>query len=192
MRPIALIVDRDADTRRMYADYLEFASWDSEEATDGRAGLVKALTRYHDVISTDTRLSFISGYELCRILKRDRITAAIPIVVVTGDAYESDIRRARLAGADAVLVKPCLPDALVRELNRQLTNDTTMSTTIARVRGQPFAKVTRSPQSCPSCRRTLMYLDCADAPREFGYYICGGDCGTFGYHRHVPRQPGRS
>ena len=77
MLPIALIVDRDADTRSMYADYLRLESRDSEEAADGRDAFVKALTRRHDVIVTETRLRFISGYDLCRLLKHHRTTAGI-------------------------------------------------------------------------------------------------------------------
>ena len=45
----------------------------------------------------------------------------IPIVVVTGDAFEADVRRAVAAGADAVLTKPCLPDHLGREIKRLMT-----------------------------------------------------------------------
>ena len=45
MQPIALIVDRDADTRCMYAEYLKFTSWRSEQAADGRDAFIKALTR---------------------------------------------------------------------------------------------------------------------------------------------------
>jgi hypothetical protein len=39
---------------------------------------------------------------------------------VTGDAYEEDVARANRAGADAVLIKPCLPNALLIEIRRLL------------------------------------------------------------------------
>jgi DNA-binding response OmpR family regulator len=119
-QPTALIVDSDADTRGMYAEYLQYAAWDSEDAADGRAALIKALIKPHDVIVTAARLQFISGYDLCRMLKHAQATATTPIVFVTGDAFKADIKRAREAGADIVLAKPCLPDRLLFELNRQL------------------------------------------------------------------------
>jgi DNA-binding NarL/FixJ family response regulator len=42
-------------------------------------------------------------------------------VVVTGDAFGTAIERAQHAGADAVLVKPCLPERLAHEISRVLS-----------------------------------------------------------------------
>jgi CheY-like chemotaxis protein len=119
-RPLALIVDRDGDTRKMYAEYLALSKWLIEEAEDGREALAKAITRQPDVIVTETRLPGIDGFELCTLLRRDDATRTIPIVVVTGDAFESDVTRAQHAGADVVLVKPCLPETLLAEIHRVL------------------------------------------------------------------------
>ena len=118
--PLALLIDRDADTRQMYAEFLRATSCEIEEAEDGREGLVKALTRHPDIIVTETRLAGINGFELCRLLRLDSVTHDIPIVVVTGDAFDADVKRAQAAGADAVLIKPCLPDALASEIRRAL------------------------------------------------------------------------
>src|SRR6187200_1597205 len=98
--PVALIVERDEDTRRMYIEYLQFASWEGEEAADGRAALSMALARHHDVIVMANRLEFISGHDLCWMLKHERATATTPIVFVTGDGFQTDVVRARQAGAD--------------------------------------------------------------------------------------------
>src|SRR5262245_36945321 len=110
-RPVAvLLVDRDDDTLEMYTEFLRRAGWDVDEARDGREALAKAIATRSDVIVTATRLSGISGLDLCKILKRDPATAAIPVIFVTGDAGELDIRRTLAAGASRVLIKPCLPD----------------------------------------------------------------------------------
>jgi CheY-like chemotaxis protein len=114
----ALLVDRDDDTRRMYSEYLRVHAFIIEQATDGREALAKALARHHDVIVTETRLSGIDGYQLCGLLRRDEATAATPIVVITGEAYASDIDRAYRAGATVVLTKPCLPEVLWAEICR--------------------------------------------------------------------------
>jgi CheY-like chemotaxis protein len=115
---LALLVDYDDDTRQMYAEYLRRAACEIEEATDGREGLAKAISRRPSVVVTETRLPGINGFELCRLLRRDVITQSIPLVVVTGSGYASDIEHARLAGADIVLLKPCLPEILLREIRR--------------------------------------------------------------------------
>ena len=117
---LALLVDRDEDTRSLYAEYLRDAHCDIEEAADGREALAKAIARRPSVIITETLLPGISGLELCSLLRGDSLTQSIPIIVVTGAAYPSDLARARQAGADAVLVKPCLPETLMLEIRRVL------------------------------------------------------------------------
>src|SRR5438128_3379079 len=100
----------------MYSEYLKQAHCDTDEAADGRDALAKAIARRPDVIVTETRLPGIDGFELCEILRRDTITRTIPIVVVTADGIPSSTERARTLGADAVLIKPCLPEVLLGEI----------------------------------------------------------------------------
>jgi DNA-binding response OmpR family regulator len=118
---LALLVDRDDDTRRMYAEFLRTASWTVEQAADGREALAKAISLRPGIVITETRLPGISGFDLCDLLRQDNLTSGTPIVVVTGDAYPSDLERAHAAGADAVLIKPCLPDRLAVEIKRVLS-----------------------------------------------------------------------
>lgn len=118
----ALLVDRDADTRHMYAEFLRQSACEIDEAEDGREALAKAIARRPDVIVTETRLAGIDGFDLCRLLRDDPTTCDIPILVVTGDAFEGDRVRAQRAGADAVLVKPCLPERLAAEVQQLLAH----------------------------------------------------------------------
>lgn len=118
--PRLLLADRDADSRRLYAEYLLLASFVIEEAEDGREALAKAISRQPDIVVAEAWLPFISGFELCRLLRRDQATSTIPIVVVTGGSIESDARLAKGAGADVVLSKPCLPETLLIEIDQLL------------------------------------------------------------------------
>jgi CheY-like chemotaxis protein len=104
----------------MYAEFLKHSSVEIDEAEDGREALAKVLSRHPDIVITETRLPGITGFELCNLLRTDPATRDIPIVFVTGDAFDGDVRRAETVGADAVLIKPCMPDALLSELNRLL------------------------------------------------------------------------
>ena len=116
----ALLADADDDTRMMYAQCLRVARYDVDEAVDGREALAKALAHKPNIFVTEMRLPGISGLDLCWLLRRDALTAALPILVITTDAYEINVQRLYDAGASAVLVKPCLPDALVTEINELL------------------------------------------------------------------------
>src|SRR5258706_4300735 len=115
---VALLVDRDADTRAMYAECLRGSHYDVDAAEDGREALAKALDTHPDVVVTETRLPGMDGFALCTLLRQDAATSDIPVVFVTADAFEDDVRRARAAGAESVLIKPCLPEELLGEVRR--------------------------------------------------------------------------
>jgi two-component system chemotaxis response regulator CheY len=114
-----LIVDPDADTRSLYRAFVQLAGGDVVEASDGRDALVKALMHPPALVMTETRLPIIDGFALCEGLRRDVMTRAVPILVVTGDTGPAVLERARTAGADATLVKPSL-DAVLSEIRRLL------------------------------------------------------------------------
>ena len=79
--------------------------------------LDRALEILPDAILTDLHIPGIDGYELTRRLKSDPRTRAIPVLAVTGYApFTQDPSRAHRAGCDAVLPKPCDPDALASTL----------------------------------------------------------------------------
>jgi CheY-like chemotaxis protein len=118
--PLALLADRDADTRMMYGEYLGRAGYEIDEAEDGREALAKAFAYLPSVIVTEIRLPGMSGIDLCKLLRSDPLTSPIPIVVVAADAFAQDITGAEAAGADVVLVKPCLPERLASEIDRIL------------------------------------------------------------------------
>jgi two-component system, cell cycle response regulator DivK len=140
----ALLADRDDDTRRLYGAFLRSLSIDVDEASDGREALAKALARPYDVVVADTRLPGINGYELCQLLRRDVATKATPIIVVTAEAFATNIERARKAGADQVLVKPCLPDQLLMEMRRVVGRSKELRQQSQQIRERLAAQVTRS------------------------------------------------
>src|SRR6185436_7729673 len=115
---VALIADRDAETRRIYAEFLALSDCRIEQAEDGREALAKVFSRQPDVVITETHLPGINGFELCALLRQDSATRSIPIVVVTGDSVAADVQRAETAGADAVLAKPCHAETLFAEIQR--------------------------------------------------------------------------
>ena len=118
--PIALLVDRDPETRFLYAEGLRHHGWSVDEAGDGPSALAKALTILPDVIVTETRLPGFDGLSLCGLLQRDVSTTGTPVIFVTGDAVATDIEHCHEAGASRVLTKPCLPDELFAAMHALL------------------------------------------------------------------------
>jgi DNA-binding response OmpR family regulator len=112
-----LLVEDDRDTREMYALFLQHAGCDVAQAHNGNQAFSKAIDGAPDVIVTDLALPGIDGFELCRRLKSDERTHDVPVIALTGRFMTiDDIRRARHEGCDAVLIKPCLPETLLSEI----------------------------------------------------------------------------
>ena len=154
--PLALIVDRDADTRRLYAEYLRLAACVVEEAEDGREALAKAISHQPDVIITETRLPGMSGLELCDLLRSDASTRNIPIVIVTADAFH--VPREKMPAADAVLFKPCLPESVLAEIYRLLDRSIELNDETRSIHEKMSGQLTDAHETIPDsvCRRTIL------------------------------------
>ena len=118
--PLVLIVDDYQDAREMYAEYLEFSGFRVAQARNGLEAVEQAIALRPDVILMDLSLPIMDGWEATRRLKEDARTHAIPVVALTGHALDGHSREAREAGCEAYVTKPCLPDALLREVRRVL------------------------------------------------------------------------
>lgn len=119
-QPLILVVDDFEDGREMYASYLRFSGYRVDEAADGYQALEKAFAHLPDIILMDLSLPGIDGWQATRKLKNDERTSKIPVVALTGHALEAHSRRAKEAGCDAFIVKPCMPMDLLNEIRRIL------------------------------------------------------------------------
>jgi two-component system cell cycle response regulator DivK len=117
---LVLVVEDYQDAREMYAAYLQFSGYEVAEATDGAQAIEKTLELMPDIILMDLALPKMDGWEATRRLKSDVRTKHIPIVALTGHALAGHAEGARQAGCDSFVTKPCLPDALVAEIERML------------------------------------------------------------------------
>ncbi len=117
---LVLVVEDYQDAREMYAAYLQFSGYAVAEAVDGVQAIEKTLELMPDIILMDLALPRMDGWEATLWLKSDSRTKHIPIVALTGHALSVHAERARQAGCDAFVTKPCLPDALVSEIQRML------------------------------------------------------------------------
>ena len=119
--PLVLVVEDYQDAREMYAAYLQFSGYRVAEAANGLEALDKTRELMPDIILMDLALPKMDGWEATRRLKADERTRHIPIVALTGHALAGHAEGARQAGCDAFVTKPCLPDALVTEIERMLS-----------------------------------------------------------------------
>ena len=120
-----LIVEDDFETRMLYSEVLARDGFRIDQAHNGHQALEKAFKSPPDLIFTDIAVPGIDGIELCRRIRADERTRMIPLLAITGYGDRRYPDRARLAGADRVLTKPCDPALLVSEARRLLARSIT-------------------------------------------------------------------
>ncbi len=99
-----LIIEDDSAILRGLADNCRFAGYEVETAVDGEEGLIKALDVHPDLILLDIMLPKINGYEICRLIRKEKLD--VPIIMLTAKGEESDIVRGLNMGADDYVTKP--------------------------------------------------------------------------------------
>ena len=119
-QPFVLVADDDRDTRELYRACFDMSGYRTAEAGTGSQAIVSAVEIVPDVLLTDYVLPDVDGLTIARRLKADGRTAAIRILMITGYASPELERQAAATGVDRVLVKPCLPQAVMREVSRTL------------------------------------------------------------------------
>ena len=120
-RPIILLVEDHADTRAMYAEFLS-AAFEVRQAPDGVAALRSMGERRPDLIVTDLSLPGLDGFELVSRVRADDALRHIPIICLSGYGGHLYEERARNAGCDRLVQKPCLPDKLLTMADELLRN----------------------------------------------------------------------
>lgn len=121
-RPRVLLVDDSTEHRDLYAMMLEdFAR--VVTASRGEDALAMAGAAPPDAIILDVMMPGLDGWRVCERLRANPITAHIPIVLLTSLDTGDMPARARRAGANAVLTKPCPVERLVLTLNASMHPD---------------------------------------------------------------------
>jgi DNA-binding response OmpR family regulator len=102
--PTILVVDDDPEVADMLRLGLEQHTFAVTVAHDGAGALSHTQTQHFDLILLDVRMPGLNGFAVLHTLRAAGTDARI--IVLSADGGAADQRRARLAGADAYLVKP--------------------------------------------------------------------------------------
>ena len=115
-----LIVDDEAAIREMVVMALEMAGYQCLEAAGAKEAHSLVVDSRPDLILLDWMLPDVSGIELARRLKRDQLTAEIPIIMLTAKGEEDHKIQGLETGADDYITKPFSPRELVARLKAVL------------------------------------------------------------------------
>jgi DNA-binding response OmpR family regulator len=115
-----LVVEDDPDIAQLVLHYLGKAGFAAETVSSGREALISIAARPPDLLVLDLMLPHVDGLEICRVARSNDATAAIPIIMLTARAEESDRIVGLELGADDYLAKPFSPNELVARVRALL------------------------------------------------------------------------
>lgn len=119
--PLVLIVDDFEDNRAMYVEYLQFQGFRVAEAMNGEEAVARTRELLPAVVVMDLSLPVMDGWEATRRLKADPKTKHIVVIALTGHAEAAHAKKARDAGCDDFVPKPCLPEQLATKVREYVS-----------------------------------------------------------------------
>jgi two-component system, chemotaxis family, response regulator PixH len=111
-----LIVEDSPSELELMSHYLQESGYNVIKASGAKEGIEKALEQKPDVIVTDVVMPGMSGFELCRSLKRNPVTAKVPIVICSSKNQAIDRLWAMKQGASEYITKPYTRELLLRAI----------------------------------------------------------------------------
>jgi two-component system cell cycle response regulator DivK len=115
-----LIVDDYPDALDIWAIFLRLCGYRVSTASDGAEAIEQAERLLPDLVVLDLELPQVSGFDVAKRLRSNPQTQSIPLIAATGYSHINQLERARAAGFDQIVIKPCDPDQLVEEIERLL------------------------------------------------------------------------
>lgn len=111
-----LVVDDSASSRYATSRALRAAGFNTVEAAGGAEAL--ELVEFVSAVVLDVHLPDLLGFEVCRLLRSHAVTASLPVIYVSAVyVTEEDKEGGMRTGADAYMVAPVDPQALVAKLD---------------------------------------------------------------------------
>jgi len=184
-----LVIDDDADLRRLATMRLQMAGYEVLEAADGEAGLMALRAERVPVILLDLMMPKVHGYAVCQEIRSDPDLKDTYIIAASAKRYPVDIKKAMEMGANAYLIKPYEMEELLEKTCEAFTTLETLAeeaeknafTFLLRFWGTRGSIATPGPKtlryggntSCIEVRRgqRIFMLDCGTGAREMGLAI---------------------
>ncbi|MBE5808139.1 MAG: response regulator [Clostridiales bacterium] len=122
-RSILLVEDNDINAEIASMILGQFGM-DVERAENGLVAVEKAKAGRFDAVLMDIQMPVMNGYEATRAIRalEEKRYRSIPIIAISANAYDEDVRDCLAAGMDAHIAKPFDPQELIRLMKREIHN----------------------------------------------------------------------
>ncbi len=118
--PRILVAEDDPDISGLVRHYLERDGFSVDVTASGKDVVPRMRELPADLVVLDLMLPGVDGLTVCRALRADPATAAVPIIMLTAKAAESDRIAGLELGADDYITKPFSPKELVARVRAML------------------------------------------------------------------------
>ena len=117
-----LLVEDEISFRTIYQDMLDSGGFQVLAAADGEAGLQMALSQKPDLVLLDLNLPKLHGFEVLKSIRADNSTNDMPVIILTVQGSDKDIKKGAELGATDYLIKGmCTPMETFKRINAALS-----------------------------------------------------------------------
>ena len=116
-----LIAEDERDIRDLVIFTLQFSGYEVVSAVNGQEAIDITRREQPDLILMDVRMPRMTGYEACRVLKKEELTQHIPIVFLSAKGQEQEVLSGLEAGATDYILKPFSPAHLTKRIDEILS-----------------------------------------------------------------------
>ena len=134
-----LVAEDDPDIASLLAHYLQRAGFEADMVSSGRDVVPRIRKAPPDLLLLDLMLPGLDGLEVCRAVRGEASTAAIPIIMVTAKGEESDRIVGLELGADDYITKPFSPNEVVARVRALLRRSQRSGSTDGRLTYGPLS-----------------------------------------------------
>ncbi len=123
MSQTILVVDDEPNARSLLRLILVRAGFQVLVAQDGYEALNEVQKKIPDVMILDIMMPGIDGFEVCKKLRENKETAALPIIMLSARADPESVKKGLSVGATRYMTKPVSPDLLTEQVNEVLSTE---------------------------------------------------------------------
>jgi DNA-binding response OmpR family regulator len=117
-----LIVEDEESLLKLETILLTVKGYDVTGVLNGNDALEKLTRDSYDLVLLDIMLPDIDGFEICRRIKNNPLTSALPVVMLTAKKSLEDQERGMACGADAYLTKPFKSAMIIDVIEKLIRN----------------------------------------------------------------------
>ena len=126
MGKLVLVVDDEDLTRQMISMFLKMDGHETVEAEDGVDALEKVAQYHPDAIILDVMMPEMDGITMCKKMRVNSATAAIPVLMLSGRSQIGAEQDGLDAGANVYMKKPMDPKEMLQVLNEMMMQPVTI------------------------------------------------------------------